>query len=92
MEQDAGLKRALTPGDEVILTTGATAIVRGSYPQGYAGAVAIRLYGADELERASALTLPGKPPSAIGPEPNDSTDAQAVETGNTRAPSRRMED
>ncbi|MGA9274167.1 MAG: hypothetical protein WBV40_07610 [Candidatus Cybelea sp.] len=92
MENDSGLKRALEPGDEVILSTGATATVRGSYPQGYTGNVAILLGDAEETERASGLTLPDNPPIEIGPELGDVTAAQQTEIAEIRAPSRRMED
>ena len=91
MEDADGLKRALTVDDEVILSTGATATVRGSYPPGYSGDVAILLDGVEEFERASGLTLPDKPPIEVGPELGDSTEAQQAEIGETFAPSRRME-
>lgn len=92
MDNDAGLKRALNPGDEVILSTGATATVRGSYPQGYTGDVAILLNDADDMERASGLTLPDQPPIEIRPERGDATAAQQADSGENRGPSRRMED
>lgn len=92
MEDKAGLKRALEPGDDVILSTGATATVRGSYPQGYTGDVAILLNDAEEMERSSALTLPDKPPIEVGPELGDTNAAQQADSGENRAPSRRMED
>jgi hypothetical protein len=92
MEDNAGLERSLSPGDEVILSTGATATVRGSYPQGYAGDVAILLDDAEECERASGLTLPNKPTIEVRPELGGPTAAQQADSGKTRAPSRRMED
>jgi hypothetical protein len=92
MENDSGLKRDLEPGDDVILSSGATATVRGSYPQGYTGNVAILLDDAEETERASGLTLPDNPPIELGPELGDVTAAQQTEIGDIRAPSRRMED
>ena len=92
MENDSGLKRDLEPGDEVILSSGATATVRGSYPQGYTGNVAILPDDAEETERASGLTLPDNPPIELGPELGDVTAAQQTEIGDIRAPSRRMED
>jgi hypothetical protein len=92
MENDSGLKRALEPGDEVILSTGATATVRGSYPQGYTGDVVILLGDAEETERAIGLTLPDNPPIEVRPELADITAAQQSEMGEIRAPSRRMED
>jgi len=90
MQNDRGLKRALNPGDEVILSTGATATARGSYPEGYTGEVAVLLDGVDETERADALTLPDKTPFEI--PPFDSDGAISVGFGETRAASRRMKD
>ena len=90
MQNDGGLKRALNPGDEVILSTGATATSRGSYPQGYTGEVAILLDGTEETERADGLTLPDKTPFEI--PPFDSEGPSSVAFGETRAPSRRMQD
>jgi len=72
-DNSAGLPRALTAGDYVILSTGAIATVRGDYPVGYSGDVAIMLDGAEELERVDGLTLPGK----IA-EPHDEDDPIAV--------------
>ena len=71
MENDSGLKRALEPGDEVILSTGATATVRGSYPQGYTGNVAILLGDAEEDRTGKRTNIAGHPPIEIGPELGD---------------------
>lgn len=90
MESTSGLKRALTEGDAVILASGATATVRRSYSAGYSGDVAILLDGAEENERASALTLPDAEPPDAGPELGDATWAQS-DMGENRAASRRME-
>ncbi|HEX3670165.1 MAG TPA: hypothetical protein VHT92_00525 [Candidatus Cybelea sp.] len=86
------MKRALTKGDEVILSTGATATVRRSYPQGYSGEVEILLDGSEESERVSGLILPAKPPMEVGSELGDATAAQQADLGDARAPSRRMKD
>jgi hypothetical protein len=91
MDGEAGLAQALDDGDAVILSTGATATVRGSYPQGYRGDVRIVLNGAEELERADALVIAQWPPN----EPDASDDAPEApldESNLTRAPSRRMQD
>ncbi len=91
MDGDAGLAQALVDGDAVILSTGATATVRGSYPQGYRGDVRIVLNGVEELERADALVVAHWPPN----EPS-AADGAAIESSTesalTRAPSRRMQD
>lgn len=53
-----GLERTLQAGDEVILSTGATAKVRRTYPQGYTGLVEFELDGRIESDEAGTLTLP----------------------------------
>ena len=90
-EDNDELTRALSKGDEVILSTGATATVRRSYPKGYSGEIDILLDGNEETERVSGLTLPAKPPLQAGPELGDAT-AQQGEASDARAPSRRMKD
>jgi hypothetical protein len=91
MDAEAGLAQALNDGDAVILSTGATATVRGSYPQGYCGDVRIVLDGAEELERADALVIAHFPPNR--PNATDETPAApSTESAPMRAPSRRMED
>lgn len=91
MQEDFGLKRALQEGDAVILSTGASATARRSYPKGYIGEIEIVLDGNEETERTSGLTLPDEEPLQVGPELDDSVVAQQAETGEARAPSRRME-
>ncbi len=90
MQDVTGLKRAITKGDPVILSSGATAIVRRSYPAGYGGDVEILLDGAEESERVSGLTLVDDEPPQVGPELGDPTAAQEGEMGESRAPSREM--
>jgi hypothetical protein len=90
VEEEASLKRPLSEGESVILSTGATAIVRRSYPAGYSGDVEIMLDGQAELERAGRLTLSEPDLPDPGPDLGDATVAQD-EMGETRAPSRRME-
>jgi len=92
MEDNTGLKRALTAGEPVILTSGSTATVRRSYPAGDDGDVEILLDGAEETERVSGLTLTDEQPPDVGPKLGDATAAQEVAMGEPRAPSRRMED
>ncbi len=92
MEDDNGLKRNLREGEAVILSTGATATVRGSYSAGYTGDVDIVLDGRDEKERASGLTLPDE----SFPPPVDLEAADAIsereDIGRNRARSREMKD
>lgn len=89
------LARALEPGDEVILSTGAVAVVRKSYPKGYRGRVEFELDGRVESDEVESLTLEDV---AEPPETKSSTEApetglaQEDEASNARAPSVRMED
>jgi hypothetical protein len=76
----------------VILSTGATATARSSYPAGYTGNVEILLDGNEETERAGGLTLPEPHVPDASAQLGDPIAAQQAEMGNTRAPSRRMED
>lgn len=90
-EDNDDLKRALSKGDEVILSTGATATVRRPYPKGYSGEIDILLDGNEETERVSGLILPEKPTLQAGPDLGDTT-SQRGEASDARAPSRRMKD
>jgi hypothetical protein len=54
-----GLARSVAAGEEVILSSGTTAIVRRTYPAGYHGSVEILLAGSKESELAASLTLTG---------------------------------
>jgi hypothetical protein len=90
-DSNAGLPRALNEGDSVILSTGATATIRRSYPAGYNGDVDILLDGVQEADRADALTLPDTEPPVTDPQLGNVSVAQN-DLGETRGPSRRMED
>jgi hypothetical protein len=94
MNNESGLPRAVQEGESVILSTGATATLRRSYPAGYDGDVEIELDGVEESDRASALTLTDPVPDAqLNNETASLGDAAAAQTaGESRAPSRRMED
>jgi len=89
--EDAALKRDLAAGDEVILSTGATATVRRAYPAGHTGEVEILLDGAEERERVSGLTLTDVKATEADSGLGNPTAAQ-VEIGEVRAPSRKMAD
>jgi hypothetical protein len=92
MEDSSGLQRDLKEGEAVILSTGATATARRSYPAGYIGDVDILLDGRGEKERADGLVLPDQSFSPLGgSELGDATAAQN-DSGQNRAPSRKMED
>ncbi|MDQ2866789.1 MAG: hypothetical protein M3R51_11255 [Candidatus Eremiobacteraeota bacterium] len=62
--QDRGLTRSLRPGDCVILSTGATGVVRESYPQGYVGEVSIDLDGSQMTELSKTLVIPDSTPDS----------------------------
>lgn len=89
---DSGLRRAVPEGGKVILSTGATATVRRSYPKGFTGDIEILLDGNEETERVSGLILPDEEPMEAGPELGDSTAARQVGIGEVRGPSLRMKD
>ena len=91
MEEKTGLSRALKQGDAVILSSGANATVRRSYPAGYSGEVAILLDGAEEHEQADTLVLPDTASPVAPAGLGDPILAQS-DTGENRAPSRRMGD
>ena len=92
MERRLGLPRALEAGESVILSSGATATVRRAYPAGFDGDVELVLDGAQETERASALTLADEEPVQAPCGPGEGDAARAAEPGPTRARRRRMED
>ncbi|HET6275026.1 MAG TPA: hypothetical protein VFE16_03710 [Candidatus Cybelea sp.] len=87
------LPRALEPGDEVILSTGAVAVVRKSYPKGYRGQVEFELDGRLESDDVGSLTLQdaAQPQDAAALGTSDRDDREGEES-NVRAPSTRMED
>jgi hypothetical protein len=88
-QHSGALSREVGTGDPVILSSGATASFRRSYPKGYTGIVEILLDGAEETENTSSLILPEHYPAAetVEPEPRGSQPQ-----GRARAPSLRMED
>ncbi len=87
------MEHALTEGDYVILSTGAIATVRRSYPAGYSGLVDILLDGAEESERSEALTLPETDIHVTEPDAGPAViTAESDERGETRGQSVRMED
>jgi hypothetical protein len=88
-QRSGALAREVGAGDRVILSSGATARFRRSYPKGYAGIVEISLDGAEETENTSSLILPDQYPAAetVDEEPQGSQPQSGA-----RAPSLRMED
>ncbi len=87
------MEHALTEGDYVILSTGAIATVRRSYPAGYSGLVDILLDGSEESERSEALTLPETSIQVTEPETAPAViRTESDERGETRGQSVRMED
>ena len=80
--------RQVREGDPMILSSGATASFRRSYPKGYSGIAEILLDGAEEIENTSSLTLPDYDQAAVVDEiPPESEPQDGV-----RASSLRMED
>lgn len=93
MDNEAGLDESLNDGDAVVLSTGATATVRGSYPKGYRGDVKILLGGVEESEHTDGFLVTHPQPM---PETFDDSENAAAEmptdSGLVRAPERRMRD
>jgi hypothetical protein len=90
-EETSGLSRALAKGDSVILSSGATASARSSYPAGYAGDVDLLLDGEEVTDEAESLVLPD-----TGLQVTASESGGPIITeesgGEVRGRSRRMED
>jgi hypothetical protein len=83
-----GLSRAVGAGDDVFLSSGATAQFAKAYPPGYSGAVEILLDGSPETEDAESLLLPER--ELLTPTPLEDYEPPTEERG-ARAPSVRME-
>jgi hypothetical protein len=93
MDNDAGLREALNEGDAVVLSTGATATVRGSYPKGYCGDVRILLGDVEELERADGFLVTHPQPMPDNDDVVENAGAEMPsDSGLVRAPNRRMQD
>jgi hypothetical protein len=90
-EDSPGLSRALAKGDSVILSSGATATARSSYPAGYCGDVDLLLDGEEIADEASSLVLPSTG-SDVAPSESESPIFPEENGGEARGPSRRMED
>jgi hypothetical protein len=89
LEHLGSFSREVHEGDPVILSSGATASFRRSYPKGYSGIAEILLDGAEEIQNTSSLTLPDYDQAAVDVDdvPRESEPQDGV-----RAPSLRMED
>jgi hypothetical protein len=90
-ERTSGLSRALTKGDSVILSSGATATARSSYPAGYAGDVDLLLDGEQVSDEAESLVLPHTDLRVTLSESGSPTVTED-NGGEVRGRSRRMED
>ncbi|HEX4013694.1 MAG TPA: hypothetical protein VHX17_07395 [Candidatus Cybelea sp.] len=84
-----GLSRAVVAGDDVILSTGATAQFARAYPRGYSGSVDILLDGSPETEDTESLLLPERD---LLTAPASADEGPPQEERGARAPSVRMED
>lgn len=92
MDEGIGLSDALHDGDAVVLSTGATATVRGSYPKGYRGDVRILLDGAEEYERPDGFLVIRPEPMSPPAIARNATAESPNGGGLSRAPDRRMKD
>jgi hypothetical protein len=88
-QRSGALSREVGAGDPVILSSGATASFRRSYPKGYTGIVEILLDGAEETENTSSLILPDHY-QAVQTEDVEPHESEPM--SGARAPSLRMED
>ncbi|MBV9718826.1 MAG: hypothetical protein JOZ77_05880 [Candidatus Eremiobacteraeota bacterium] len=86
------MERALREGDRVILSTGAVATVRRSYPAGYSGPVDILLDGVEESDRSDALTLLEVDVSTTGEDGGSRDSEPRSSGGESRGQSVKMED
>jgi len=92
MNEDVhGLSRALSKGDRVIMSSGATATARSSYPVGYTGEVDMLLDGEEVTDEAESLVLPN-PDLHVTPSESESPTATKDNGGEVRGRSHRMED
>jgi hypothetical protein len=90
-ENTSGLSRTLSKGDSVIMSSGATAIARSSYPAGYTGDVDLLLDGEEVSDEAESLVLPSTDLDVTRSEPGSSIITED-HSGEVRGRSRRMED
>jgi hypothetical protein len=92
MNEDAhGLSRALSQGDRVIMSSGATATARSSYPVGYTDEVDMLLDGEEVTDEAESLVLPN-PDLHVVPSESERPTATKDNGGEVRGRSHRMED
>jgi hypothetical protein len=90
---DSGLPRGLDEGDYVILSSGAIATARRSYPRGYSGILDLLLDGAEISDTTAAITLPSDGAAVETPDSGRvAVDDASAGHGESRGTSLRMED
>lgn len=91
-ENTSGLSRAITKGDRVIMSNGATAIALSAYPENFTGIVRLLLDGQEVADEAESLVLPDA--DDVEERLRESKNAIVSEDdgGEVRGRSNRMED
>ena len=91
-EDTSGLSRALTQGDRVIMSSGATAIALAAYPANYTGNVRLLLDGQEVTDEAESLVLPDTDDGQETLGESESPIIGEGDGGEVRGRSHRMED
>lgn len=91
-EDTSGLSRALTQGDRVIMSSGATAIALAAYPANYTGNVRLLLDGQEVTDEAESLVLPDSDDVEETLGESQSSVVSEDDGGEVRGRSHRMED
>jgi hypothetical protein len=91
-ENTSGLSRAITKGDCVIMSSGATAIALAAYPANYTGNVRLLLDGQEVADEAESLVLPDTDDAEETLQKSESPVAGEGDGGEVRGRSHRMED
>lgn len=91
-ENTSGLSRAITKGDRVIMSSGATAIALAAYPANYTGNVRLLLDGQEVADEAESLVLPDTDDAQETQRESQNPVASEGDGGEVRGRSHRMED
>jgi hypothetical protein len=91
-ENTSGLSRALTKGDRVIMSNGATATALAAYPANYTGNVRLSLDGQEVADEAESLVLPGSDDVEETLAESENPIVSEGDGGEVRGRSHRMED
>ena len=90
--EGSGLARSVRKGDDIILSTGATARALRDYPAGYDGTLELELDGKRMADETRSVTLPAFAPGAEQTLYGAGDSGIEVDTHAAREPDRRMRD